>query len=75
MHEKHALAPLPQKAIDNWHRFVATADHELAGLAAVGPYCVSFAGRAIARFQVARRHIWMRNRIGAKLIRLKQAGG
>jgi len=29
MPEKHALAPLPQKTLDDWHRFVATADSAL----------------------------------------------
>jgi hypothetical protein len=25
----HALAPLPQKTIEGWHRFVASGDREL----------------------------------------------
>jgi hypothetical protein len=26
MGENHALAPLPQKTLDGWHRFVASGD-------------------------------------------------
>ena len=29
MTENHALAPLPQRTLDNWHRFVASGDHDL----------------------------------------------
>jgi len=29
MHEKHASAPLPRRAIDSWHRFVAAANSDL----------------------------------------------
>jgi hypothetical protein len=29
MGEMHALAPLPQKTIEGWHRFVASGDREL----------------------------------------------
>jgi hypothetical protein len=29
MGEIHALAPLPQQALDGWHRFVASGDHDL----------------------------------------------
>ena len=29
MGETHALAPLPQRSLDNWHRFVASGDRDL----------------------------------------------
>jgi hypothetical protein len=29
MGENHALAPLPQRTLDGWHRFVASGDHDL----------------------------------------------
>ena len=29
MSENHALAPLPQRTLDGWHRFVASGDHDL----------------------------------------------
>jgi|SRR5216683_1992703 len=29
MHEKHASAPLPRRAIDSWHRLVAAANSDL----------------------------------------------
>ena len=29
MGENHALAPLPQRTLDGWHRFVASADRDL----------------------------------------------
>src|SRR5258708_29044077 len=29
MGEHHALAPLPQRTLDGWHRFVASADRDL----------------------------------------------
>jgi hypothetical protein len=29
MGENHALAPLPQRTLDGWHRFVASGDREL----------------------------------------------
>src|SRR3979490_1123490 len=29
MGENHALAPLPQRTLDGWHRFVASADGDL----------------------------------------------
>jgi hypothetical protein len=29
MNEVNALAPLPQRTLDGWHRFVASGDHEL----------------------------------------------
>src|SRR5882724_12628738 len=29
MHEKHASAPLPRRAIDSWRRFVAAANSDL----------------------------------------------
>src|SRR6202011_4069612 len=29
MGEIHALAPLPQRTLDGWHRFVASGDHDL----------------------------------------------
>jgi hypothetical protein len=29
MGETHALAPLPQRTLDGWHRFVATGDRDL----------------------------------------------
>ena len=29
MSEDHALAPLPQRTLDGWHRFVASGDHGL----------------------------------------------
>jgi hypothetical protein len=29
MSESHALAPLPQRTLDGWHRFVASGDHGL----------------------------------------------
>ena len=29
MSENHALAPLPQRALDGWHRFVASGDRDL----------------------------------------------
>src|SRR6201981_3550392 len=29
MTENHALAPLPQRTLHNWHRFVASGDHDL----------------------------------------------
>ena len=29
MTETHALAPLPQRTLDSWHRFVACGDHDL----------------------------------------------
>jgi hypothetical protein len=29
MDEINALAPLPQRTLDGWHRFVASADHDL----------------------------------------------
>jgi hypothetical protein len=29
MGENHALAPLPQRTLDGWHRFVASGDQEL----------------------------------------------
>jgi hypothetical protein len=29
MRENHALAPLPQRTLDGWHRFVASDDHDL----------------------------------------------
>ena len=29
MGENHALAPLPQRTLEGWHRFVATADRDL----------------------------------------------
>ncbi len=29
MGEHHALEPLPQRTLDGWHRFVATADRDL----------------------------------------------
>src|SRR6202163_386149 len=29
MGESHALAPLPQRTLDGWHRFVASGDHGL----------------------------------------------
>src|ERR1700752_1797237 len=29
MTENHALAPLPQRTLDSWHRFVASSDHDL----------------------------------------------
>ena len=29
MSENHALAPLPQRTLDGWHRFVASGDHGL----------------------------------------------
>ena len=48
MAENHALAPLPQRTLAGWHRFVAAGDREPAGLAIVGTYCVSLAVRAIA---------------------------
>ena len=31
MGETHALAPLPQRTLDGWHRFVASGDHDLLG--------------------------------------------
>jgi hypothetical protein len=30
MGENHALAPLPQRTLDGWHRFVASGDHFVA---------------------------------------------
>ena len=48
MGENHALAPLPQRTLDGWHRFVASGDQRPAGLPAVGTYCVPLAVRAIA---------------------------
>jgi len=29
MSENNALAPLPQRTLDGWHRFVASGDHDL----------------------------------------------
>jgi hypothetical protein len=29
MTETHALAPLPQRTLDGWHRFVASGEHGL----------------------------------------------
>ena len=29
MGENHALAPLPQRTLDGWHRFVASGDRDL----------------------------------------------
>ena len=29
MTENHTLAPLPQRTLDSWHRFVASGDHDL----------------------------------------------
>ena len=29
MGENHALAPLPQRTLDGWHRFIASADRDL----------------------------------------------
>ena len=29
MGEIHALAPLPQRTLEGWHRFVASRDHDL----------------------------------------------
>jgi hypothetical protein len=29
MAENHALAPLPQRTLEGWHRFVASGDHDL----------------------------------------------
>jgi hypothetical protein len=29
MGEIHALAPLPQRTLDGWHRFVSSGDHDL----------------------------------------------
>ena len=29
MGEHHALAPLPQRTLDGWHRFIASADRDL----------------------------------------------
>src|SRR3981081_2648358 len=29
MDENHALAPLPQRTLDGWHRFVASGDRDL----------------------------------------------
>jgi hypothetical protein len=29
MGEQHALAPLPQRTLDGWHRFVGSGDHDL----------------------------------------------
>src|ERR1700722_707239 len=29
MSENHALAALPQRTLDSWHRFVASGDHDL----------------------------------------------
>ena len=29
MGENHALAPLPQRTLDGWHRFVTSRDHDL----------------------------------------------
>jgi hypothetical protein len=31
MGEIHALAPLPQRTLDGWHRFVASGDRDLLG--------------------------------------------